>query len=102
MASGGTFSRTIGACLARLCVVLGREDEARERFERTEIELEGFAAPYWQARNQMELADLLGRSADSADRTRAGQLVATARALAERYEMAGISRQADRVASSLV
>nr|MBA2607679.1 AAA family ATPase [Actinomycetota bacterium] len=62
--SGATFSGTVGMYLARLAVVLGRDREAAELFERADVQLRALEAPYLRARNQLEWARLLSTKGD--------------------------------------
>ena len=97
--SGATFTGTVGMYLARLAAVLGRLDDANDLFERTDARLRALAAPFFQARNQVEWARLLSTRGGTADAHRARELLAEAVATAEQYGCAGIERRANELAA---
>ncbi|MFO0747872.1 MAG: hypothetical protein U1F43_19735 [Myxococcota bacterium] len=80
--TGGYVDVPYALELARLCVVLGREAEATERYQQALALLERVQARSHMARARCELARVLSARAGAADVERARQLLAEARSLA--------------------
>jgi class 3 adenylate cyclase/tetratricopeptide (TPR) repeat protein len=99
--SGATFTGTVGMYLARLATVLGRLDEANDLFARTDGRLRALAAPFFQARNQVEWARLLSTRGGDHDVHRARDLLAEASATAARYGCAGIERRVKELVAAV-
>ena len=93
VASGSSYNGVVAAYLARLAVLLGRDDEALAHFQASDIALRAAAAPLWSASNQLEWAShLLDCHPDR--RPEAVALVTEALATAERYGCVGVERRA--------
>jgi hypothetical protein len=99
--TGANFNGTVGLYLARLAALLGRDDDAIRRFERTDAQLRALGAPFWQARNQVEWARLLLARGTDADLERARQLLAEAATTAVAHGCRGIERRAQELASAV-
>lgn len=101
VASGASFYGTVGMYLARLAVVLERDDEASGLFERADRQLRALDAPFWHALNQVEWARLLRNRGSGRDLRRVRDLLTEAATTAALHGCPGVERRADELAAGL-
>nr|MBA3654621.1 hypothetical protein [Actinomycetota bacterium] len=101
VAAGGTFTGTVGMYVARLAVVLGRDDDALAHFAQANSQLRTLDAPFWQSRNQVEWARLLISRGADADATRAREMLYEAESTAAAYGCSNVERKAHALLASL-
>jgi hypothetical protein len=99
VASGPTLSGTVGMYLARLAVVLGRDD-AGALFERADHQLDQLGARYFQARNRLHWAEHLLSAGDAVSVERVTALLAEARSTGERLGCPAVVERADLLLGS--
>ena len=99
--TGANFNGTVGIYLARLAVLLGRDDDTPQLFARAEAQLRSLEAPFWQARNQVDWARWLIAQGSESDLRRARELLAEAMITAITHGCRAIERRADELARSL-
>ena len=94
--AGAVWWGPVDRYLALLAGVLGRLDEADQRFATAAALASKMGSPPWHARIQVEWADLLGQRAQADDYDKATMLRAEALATAKRLGLTSVELRAQR------